>query len=130
MDGYSIFTAIASPAAGFGMVKWALAKYEKQSKDLEDERRRHIAGEISGLKRVTEHHESIMEALRKDFSALDKNFAIILERIKFNSDDVEKLLKAYGGFVESCAHRFGEIETQVKELSKDVFRVSTRKKGE
>jgi hypothetical protein len=130
MDGYGIFASIASPAVALALVKWALVKYETQAHDLEEERKENILSEIRQLRTLCHELSTKIERVGGDFLRLDKDFAVMVEKLKFGAGDVDKMLVAFRGFVESTGKRFSDIETKVAEISKDVFRVSTRKKGD
>lgn len=127
MDTASIITAIGSPAAAVAILKWALARYEVQAKQLEDTRRDKIESDIRQFRELVKQYGSKLEAFATKLAEIDKNLAISIEKFKFSSAEVDKLMIAFRAYVETNSKRVSDVESQVSEISKDVFRISTKK---
>ena len=93
-------------------------------------RQSHLDHQIFEFEQLAKKLRMDIDLLKDSLIKTDKDLAVMLEKVKFQSADVERLLKAFHGYVETSSQRLSSVESKVTELSKDVFLVSNRKKGE
>ena len=130
MDNLVATGIVRTPAMTIAIVKWFLNQYQKRGEELEKTRQSHLDHQIFEFEQLAKKLRMDIDLLKDSLIKTDKDLAVMLEKVKFQSADVERLLKAFHDYVETSSQRLSSVESKVTELSKDVFLVSNRKKGE
>lgn len=130
MDNFLIASGILSPAVATIIVKWFLTSYEKRGEKIEKDRQDHFEKEISTVEGLVRRLGADIDRLKENVTRTDKDLAVMVEKLKFQASDVSNLLKAFRDFVGSNGKRLSTVESQVTEISKDLFLVTSKKKGD
>jgi hypothetical protein len=125
----ALAAVILSPAFIAMLMKWMLTQYEKRGDQLEEERRYKIQSQIDRIDTLYNNFNKDMNHLKETFAKLDREFAVLNERLKFNYSEIDKLVLAFKGFVENNTKRFEAAELQLKEIGHEVYRIIGKKKG-
>jgi chromosome segregation ATPase len=130
VDQILITIGALSPALTALIIKWLFKQYEKRGEELEKERQYKISKEMDTIEELIKRLSMDIDRLKDALNKNDKDLAILIEKLKFQVSDTERLMKAFNGFVETSGRRIESMESRVTEISKDVFLVSSKKKGD
>lgn len=121
---------------GFGLAKWVVSDWRAKSQQIDDFKERSVRNHVDTIKSNVDQVEQVAGSLKfeirdlKDrLAKLEAKFEMGIKAVGQKNEKSEDLMSAFQGFVQNWNTRFQEIEksqTEVKEIAKDVFRVSSR----